>query len=286
MSKNDESAFELKDRNFPPSFFKYRSLTERNIKMISESKIWLAEISSLNDPFECSLQFDSNDSLRLFYGNKNFHETFKSKFGIELTQKEISKLTNSNDPHETYKTICLNKGISLNLSKEEQFRKIQNKWVEIIEETNENMRICSFSELNSSLLLWSHYADEHKGICIEYNLAEEDEIRPFLHPIVYREKIHKINTFEEFSVLTKIGSTLIKSKDWEYESEWRLTIFKQQNKFPQDMELAKPKAVYLGTRFHLNEENCKIKLLDALKQLDIPVFKMTKHPDEYKLIKL
>mgnify|MGYP002227506002 FL=1 len=29
-----------------------------------------------------------------------------------------------------------------------------------------------FSERNDSLLMWSHYADEHRGLCIGYNLHD------------------------------------------------------------------------------------------------------------------
>lgn len=284
MSKEDDPAFELKYRNFPKSFFKYRSLTSQTIEMISENKIWLAEISSLNDPFECSLQFDNNASLRMFYADNIFHKTFQAKTGISLTKKEISELSNSDEPYETYGKLCLAKGIKLNVSKEDQLLTVQSRWAEIIEQTNENIRICSFSEVNNSLLLWSHYANEHKGFCIEYDLSEEDDIRPFLHPIVYSEKINKIKTFDDLNVLTKIGSTLIKCKDWEYESEWRLIITKQENNFPRKMRVPDPKAVYLGTRFYLNAEEDRIKLLSILKDRGIPFFQMTKHPDEYKLI--
>ena len=31
--------------------------------------------------------------------------------------------------------------------------------------------ICSLSKINDSLLMWSHYANNHKGICVELNMA-------------------------------------------------------------------------------------------------------------------
>src|SRR6185437_5788583 len=107
--------------------------------------------------------------------------------------------------------------------------KIQNRWLEIISETNKRLRICSFSVTKSSLLLWSHYASEHKGIAIEYDFIDTGEIRAFIQPIIYRDKVHKIGIFEEYSTMQMVCSSLIKSKEWEYEKEWRLTIFKQRN---------------------------------------------------------
>jgi hypothetical protein len=49
----------------------------------------------------------------------------------------------------------------------------------------------------------------------------------------YKNKVPKIGLFEEYSTMKMIGSSLIKSLDWKYEQEWRLTIFKQKEDFPQ-----------------------------------------------------
>jgi hypothetical protein len=286
MSKDDDSAFSLKAEHFPNSFFKYRDLSKRTIQNISANTIWLAEIASLNDPFECSLQFDNDECLRVFFSDSLFYKNFKDKFGIELTKSEIEGIITSNKPYHAYEKLCITKNIILNTSADKQLQLALKRWDEIIEETNQNIRICSFSELNDSLLLWSHYADEHKGICIEYDLLEEGEVRPFLQPIIYSEKIYKIATFEELTTLRKIGSTLIKCKDWEYEAEWRLTLFKRNDILPNTITISKPKSVYLGTRFHLNDEILKKQLFKILEEREIPVFQMTKHSEKYKLITL
>jgi len=81
-----------------------------------------------------------------------------------------------------------------------------------------------------------------------------------------------------------IASSLIKSKDWEYEQEWRLTIFKQKESFPQKLTIPNPKAIYLGTRFELNDKALKDKLFEIAEQKKIPIFRMVKHPTEFKLI--
>ena len=35
----------------------------------------------------------------------------------------------------------------------------------------ENTWICSLSKIKDSLLMWSHYANNHKGVCVELNMA-------------------------------------------------------------------------------------------------------------------
>ena len=286
MNENYELGFDIKEKHLPKSLFKYRKLNSKTIENIAEKTIWLAEIASLNDPFECSLQFDNNECLRLFFTDNKFHATFKKKYEKELTSTDINNIVKSHKPYATYTKICHDKNIILHITPDKQLETIQKRWKQIIEETNQNIRICSFSELYDSLLLWSHYADEHKGICIEYDLFEEDKIRPFLQPIVYSDKVYKIGIFEELTTLKKIGSTLIKCKEWEYEAEWRLTIFKQGKVFPNKMTVSNPKAVYLGTRFHHNEENLKKQLFKILEERNIAFFQMTKHPEEYKLVNI
>jgi hypothetical protein len=161
--------------------------------------------------------------------------------------------------------------------------KVNNRWKQIVKETNEKIRICSFSISKQSLLLWSHYADEHKGIAIEYDFLDTELIRTFIQPVVYRKQIEKIGFFEEYNTMKMVGSSLIKSRDWEYEEEWRLTIFKQKDNFPQKVNVPIPKAIYLGTRFELNSEKLKKELFEIAEKREIPIFQMIKHSNEYKL---
>src|ERR1035437_310231 len=82
-------AINIKIKYFPKSLFKYRKLESKTIDNIKNGKIWLAEIESLNDPFECSIQFDYNACLRLTYTGEIFLQDFKDKFGLELSENEI-----------------------------------------------------------------------------------------------------------------------------------------------------------------------------------------------------
>ncbi|WGQ08944.1 DUF2971 domain-containing protein [Pedobacter gandavensis] len=282
----DEAMFVLKEQYFPRSFFKYKGVNEMTISNLETNTIWLAEINSLNDPFECSIQFDNDECLRVYYADKKFQRSFKKMFGVELSKKETSAIVKSAKPYLEYCRICKAKNIIIAKSSEQQLQDVQSRFSEILEETNQNIKVTCFTEHHDSLLMWAHYADQHKGICIEYDFIEEDHIRPFLQPIIYSDKINKIGLFEELDLLRKIGSTLIKSIDWSYEDEWRLTIFKQKEDMPLNVPVPDPKAVYLGTRFEQNKEDDKRRFLALMKQKGVPVCKMVKHPNEYKLISI
>jgi len=284
VSEKFEEAIPLKSENFPKSFFKYKPLTEKAIEEIEHNYIWIADIASLNDPFECSIQFDNDECLRAYYSSNEFNTLFAKITGQRLTKNDITVLTSSEKPFLKYIEICHNKSIPFNLTPEEQLSKIQNRWLEIISETNKRLRICSFSVTKSSLLLWSHYASEHKGIAIEYDFIDTGEIRAFIQPIIYRDKVHKIGIFEEYSTMQMVCSSLIKSKEWEYEKEWRLTIFKQRNAFLQRIIAPSPIGIYLGTKFESNDNSLKDRLHKLAEYRKIPVYKMDKHPNEFKLI--
>ncbi len=285
MSASDyEAAIPLKLENFPNSFFKYRSLTKLTLDCLFENYIWAAEISSLNDPFECSIQFDNDECLRLFYSSEEFKASLAKITGHKLSKQEIHVLTTAEKPHDEYIKICKQNNIPYSLTSEQQLKKVQSRWEEIINDANKNLRICSFSLIKNSLLLWSHYSNEHKGICIEYDFLDDDLIRPYLQPIIYRNKVHKMLIFEEFNFMQTIVSSLIKSSDWEYEQEWRLTVFKRKEYLPDKIPAPKPKAIYLGTRFDLNDAELKAGLNAYAGENKVPLIRMEKHPNEFKLI--
>jgi hypothetical protein len=286
IAGNFDAFVDLKNVHFPKSFFKYKKLNSETFDSLEKNYLWLSKISSLNDPFECSLQLNNDACLRVYYGDKRFSEGFKKNLNIEFSKEEIEQLTTSKKPYFTFIKICESKGLKVSLSAADQIKKQEKRWVEILTQITENIKVCCFSERKDSLLMWSHYANEHKGICIEYEFENESETRTFLQPILYSNKIHKINTFEDLTVLNQVASTLTKCKDWEYEEEWRLTILKQSVALPNTIQAPKPIAIYLGTRFHLNKEEEIEQLKKIAKEKGIPLYQMGKHSTEYKLVKI
>ena len=51
-----------------------------------------------------------------------------------------------------------------------------------------NNRILSLTSNNEEILLWSHYADEHKGICLEYKTLEMYDDNKSIHGIYFDPK--------------------------------------------------------------------------------------------------
>jgi hypothetical protein len=80
--------------------------------------------------------------------------------------------------------------------------------------------------------------------------------------------------------MNMIASSLVKSEEWSYEQEWRLTIFKQSDEFPSKIKVPMPIGIYLGTRFQENDDNLKKALLDFAEQNQITVKQMVRNPNK------
>ena len=105
--------------------------------------------------------------------------------------------------------------------------------------------------------MWSHYADLHQGICIEFNtkdLIRDDRIFRCLHPVVYKQELFDLTPF--FGVAPGKQNPLFptlaachKATEWCYEREWRFVspagISNEQPRFYLSI---RPKRIILGTR--------------------------------------
>ena len=105
--------------------------------------------------------------------------------------------------------------------------------------------IYSLSEDPTHHLMWSHYADSHRGLCIEYEVNPSDH--PFFGPVQYTSS-HEPTRFVDVhsdpdSAIRKYYFD--KSIPWQYEREWRL-LTKQGGALGVD--LFKVSALIVGAR--------------------------------------
>ena len=115
-------------------------------------------------------------------------------------------------------------------------------------------------------LMWAHYADSHKGFCIEFDCSAEIGQTLPLFPVIYSQDIVKMpwkycltpegTKDPEFSARL-VQAVLTKDDVWKYENEWRiLYTLKQIYDMNDDVLYSKNipfkciSAVYLGVRIH------------------------------------
>lgn len=280
---NETDAHTLKLSNIPKSLFKYRVLNENTLNSLKYNGVWISKAESQNDPYECSLSFSDKEMALAIYTRKDFKEQFLKNYRAEITEEEIDNIIKNDNPEQKFRETCQLKNIDRDYSDLSIFR--EESAHNLIRKVKSKIRISSFSERNDSILMWSHYSENHRGICIEYDLHNDFEIAKVLEPVYYSEKIVSLSkAFGNQNSLNIIREAVItKALDWQYEKEWRIVFPTERNGY---YKLPKPKNVYLGSRFNENEKGIyREYLLDYCSKNKIFTQQMQNHETEYKIIK-
>lgn len=101
------------------------------------------------------------------------------------------------------------------------------------------LRILCLTESPSHLAMWFHYADQYKGIVLEFRCIDElDSAFLIAQPVTYPEEKPQVYSADGWAELLSLQidvalnrifeiSTHTKAPDWSYESEWRIVSFKR-----------------------------------------------------------
>jgi hypothetical protein len=171
------------------------------------------------------------------------------------------------------------------------------KYEESIKGTLHNIGICSFSKARKNQLMWSHYADEHKGICIgfkeEYlnkngvtfhstNIEYQDNY-PFddlINRIHYFEKAKFLNGLNSIAGDILLSILTTKYTSWKYERERRLLV---ENYGARKFEPLAVNSIALGLRMEERDKKTLKKLLSGPEWSHLKWFQSVKSPIKYSL---
>ena len=155
-----------------------------------------------------------------------------------------------------------------------------------LEEAFTKLRVCCYTTSNKNLLFWSHYADSHKGFCIEF--------RTDLAPISFAQKVEYTKTYPQVVYpIDNIGGrrmALVKSPDWSYEDEFRsLFIANSCTKMgiPHDgksyiIPSSSIKNVYLGCQMSQESQDSLLSII-AKSDFTPKLWKASMAKDAFKL---
>lgn len=302
--------------------YKYTSV-ETAIRIINTEKILLNSPDNFNDPFDSEIyieEYERYKALDLFI---NFYFQYllkedKLKFNFKEEHKNKAKYLKikiKNKIKKRNEFEYINDVDSLiELLNDDDYKKIskelRNKYDEEIKKvqrhSREEMLITCFSERNNSILMWSHYGNLHKGVCLEF----ENDINP-LYIVNYSNEKPKFNIelatkividaklkHKKPSLNDNLRENIIslfktKSKDWEYEKEVRfitnvdevrkgLSIFAYQNvsdgKYYCNCTVKK---IYIGVKANGEQLN---RLIQMALNRNIPIVYMKEDEKDYSII--
>ena len=121
----------------PAFLYKYYSDKPKKLELVKAGKMWYSAPCNFNDVFDCDLTIDENT-------------IFNSALQMNLGQRSVRP------------------GSSM----WRQLKQVISKEVRSLRTTFDYMKtsmgILCLSESDDSLLMWAHYANNHRGMCVEY----------------------------------------------------------------------------------------------------------------------
>lgn len=157
---------------------------------------------------------------------------------------------------------------------------------------NTKYGVTCFSKKNDNILMWSHYANNHTGICLGFEIDENEQfniqsgIREMLIPIEYsQDNKRPVFTFQPNNPSYMDAVLKKKGKDWEYEDEYRIRV--QSNGevlFPTQLHYnpSSLQKIIFGANMSLKEFIQCQKIMKYRKQ-NIGMFVAVLNKDLYRL---
>lgn len=135
-----------------------------------------------NDPYDCEFCFQA-DTIDELLDRKEYIQLLENRF--QLKKEEKNRILYSDDIEKAMEIILRSHGGKLSDSLKNI---LQNGLNNCMNEIKDSIRVVCLSEVYNSMLMWSHYAQNHKGFCIEYEFDESNTFYKHLHPIIYTKE--------------------------------------------------------------------------------------------------
>ncbi len=196
----------------PAYFYRYRSLSagaaEHVERTICHSEFYFPKPASFNDPFDCrpSFQFEASDKEMASYFD-HLLKKFKPQLNREQRRQESKSMLRDWERNPRNPAAL--------------------KWVkqQHTERIAEQIGVLCLSGVKDDILMWSHYADSHRGICLEFD--GHSEFFANAQEVKYLPVRPRINPFRQSQEEMMEAALLTKAEHWKYEQEWRLVHYQK-----------------------------------------------------------
>ena len=217
-------------------FFKYRSCIERG-NLQNAKEVLLSNIP--DDAVIYKYQKGTNRNWNCIAGQipklwlsqaGEFNDPFDCAFLYNHHSKEIYD-------RDTEYNLAVKEGLK-QYDRDKESEKLQQK-----------VFVACFSERNNSMLMWSHYAEQHTGLCVGYRLHEL--IKKYnIFPVIYNNQMPQISDISNADEGILYKSILTKCVDWSYEKEWRIIVIDKSKEGCNGklISFEKPVSIYMGVR--------------------------------------
>jgi len=152
----------MSTRTFPRKLYKYKCFGVESLSLLSNEEVYYVDPRSFNDPLDCdpTIQIDTDRASI----EKLCYRMFAALHGKQKALKEIGNQRYSSTEYGDYKT---------DPEVEKYYmRQLGSLIKRLLDTEMASSGVLSLAERWDCPLMWSHYADKHRGLCIEYDLTE------------------------------------------------------------------------------------------------------------------
>ena len=221
--------------------------------MFINRELYFANPASLNDPYDCQLSIVESIN-----------------YAVKNAKSDTSK------PLSTEKLYLLDTLYSCSTKMEDEIR---------------NAGVFSLSKTCKNVLMWSHYADEHKGLCIGYKLPEDmsdfdsqdlmlshcpcnythqNPIAAYLRCIDISTPLLEWDGF--WQIVLSIG-LISKHKSWQYEKEVRILRKRSGTIMFNPKHISE---IVFGLKTNYGDRKTIVKLLEGPEWSHVKYYRMIK----------
>ena len=223
--------------SYSPTAYKFRACNDYLFQSLKNENIGLTSPKYFNDPFDCPI-------LELLNNDEDFSQIIRQAY------------------NECLKISCFSSNLKLTRI---------DKGKQLIRE--EKQQGATSEYLNE--LMWAHYADSHKGVCIKYHFpnsitqlaSNHNSIICYFRDVTYSNK--DISQYSNKEAINMYDAFFLKGKQWEYENELRLLYFNMEGKEGfHSIEVKNCiEAVYFGLKCSKEDQSTIINILKDKKHI-------------------
>ena len=181
----------------PRFLYKYRNVSPNSLNILIQNELYFADpLTEFNDPFDSRIlpyvEGSKTEVLRYFEKNPKHYDLLSRSYDFAELPDPIPKLFMS----ETALKSALRT------------------------DKDRPIGVLTLSENKADIVMFTHYADNHRGFCLEFDTIDAPEFFAGAMQISY-EGYPEINVIKS-SDEEKLAALLTKSNQWSYEMEWRI----------------------------------------------------------------
>ena len=184
--------------------YKYAPFTTNLLSSLATGQLWYPKATSFNDPFDCAvIDFQRRFELGIERSNKKIIKRPQAPKTASESERQFTAILQS----------IHNDFLTHRSERDKLVSSMLSEFGSSLQRSLADFGILCLTEDPKNILMWSHYAANHTGVCLEFYRANGSKLKSDARPVRYVSSRYQGK-----------GSDLVFDKfvGWQYEREWRL----------------------------------------------------------------